>query len=85
MQRSVLDISASIYSIDLEIEEEERSLEKARREMEEDLELRIISAGSVDAVERDLAIRLSEDNIASLERQKEILKAGSLLNYVAKQ
>ena len=76
MQRSVLDISASIYSIDLEIEEEERSLEKARREMEEDLELRIISAGSVDAVERDLSIRLSEDNIASLERQKEIL-AGS--------
>ena len=72
IRRSVLDMASSIYSADLQIRMEEKELSDLEREMEESLQLGIMSPDSAAASEYDLAIRLSEDNIASLGRQKEL-------------
>ena len=72
IKRSVLDLSSSIYSVDLQIEEEERNLSKLRKEKEEDIGLGIIGQDSIEAAEYDIAIKLAKDNIASLVRQRNI-------------
>ena len=72
IQRSVLELSASIYSAELQADEERRELAELERDKAEDIELGIITPGSVEADEYDISIKLSEDNIASYERQLRI-------------
>ena len=74
VQRSVLDISSSIYSVELEISMQQYELGKLRKERDDDIKLGIMSEESIDAAEYDISIKLAEDNLASLSAQLDIYK-----------